>query len=70
MVLAESRAVNAEPRYTNLSTAARILNINKKTLTKTIRDGDLPCLRIGGQVLIPVSALEARFEGQEEGRDA
>lgn len=53
------------PQFLNLTHAAAFLGINRVTLAKAIDDGEVPCLRIRRQVLIPVSALAARYVGDK-----
>lgn len=44
---------------------AQVLNIDPRTVTRAIKNGELPSVKIGGRVLIPTAALR-RLLGVEE----
>lgn len=44
--------------------AARLLNVSTKTLRKWVRQYDLPCIRLGRSVRIPLDGLRAWVEEQ------
>jgi excisionase family DNA binding protein len=46
--------------------AAEILGISRPTAYQAVERGDIPSLRIGRRILIPVSALKKRLETAAE----
>ena len=67
MVTRTARLVNGtDPRFVNLTGAAQILGVSRLTVKHAIEHGELPALRLRGQILIPTASLEARYEGRAE----
>jgi len=54
------------PVATRVQTA-QILGVDERTITKGINDGDIPFIRVGRRMLVPVPALR-RLLGIEEVR--
>ena len=50
--------MEAEKLTLNVSEAAVRLGVSKPTLYQAIKKGEVPVIRIGHRVLIPISALE------------
>lgn len=38
--------------------AAEVLNLSIPTISRRLSDGSIPCVRLGGRVLIPVEYIE------------
>lgn len=47
--------------------AAIRLRVGKNTLYDAIKRGEVPSVRIGRRLLVPVQALEAMLAGQQKG---
>jgi excisionase family DNA binding protein len=43
--------------------AAKLLGIGKASAYEAIRRGDLPSIKIGRRILVPVEALERKLQG-------
>lgn len=56
----------------SVTEAAKLLGISRNTAYAAIKDGDLPVIRLGRRVLIPVAALEKKLNVSTVGetRDA
>lgn len=56
----------------SVTEAAKMLGISRNTAYAAIKDGDLPVIRLGRRVLIPVAALEKKLNVSTVGetRDA
>jgi excisionase family DNA binding protein len=48
----------SETRFTNSTTAARLLGVPEAWLKREAREGRVPCLRAGRRLLFDVSAVE------------
>ena len=51
----------AEARYIKVAEAARRLDLTPETIRKRIKAGDLPGVRLGAQLRVDWTALEADF---------
>lgn len=54
------------PVATRVQTA-QIFGVDERTITRGIEEGDIPAIRIGRRILVPVPALR-KLLGIEEGR--
>ena len=50
----------------SVSEAARKLGISRNSLYEGIKRGEVPCIRIGKRILIPIAALEMKLSGMTE----
>mgnify|MGYP000897902577 CR=1 FL=1 len=48
--------------------AAKLLKIDRKTLYKFIKSGDIPAIRIGTQWRIPVEELDIKIRNSQKGK--
>jgi excisionase family DNA binding protein len=53
--------MNTEKLTYNVSEAAIRLGVSLPSLYQAIRKGEVPVIRIGHRILIPISALEAKL---------
>jgi excisionase family DNA binding protein len=44
--------------------AARLLGISRNLAFKAVHDGELPAIRVGRRILIPVAQLDALLRGR------
>tara|TARA_Y100000310_G_C20004888_1_gene500216 strand:+ start:165 stop:347 length:183 start_codon:yes stop_codon:yes gene_type:complete len=59
-----------EPLLLGLKEASELLGIGKATVRDLVRSGELPHIRIGKRILIPVTALKLWAEGlPREGKE-
>lgn len=49
-------------------TAARLLGVGRNAAYAAVERGELPSIRLGGRILIPVARLRALVEGDGGGR--
>ena len=54
------------PVATRVQTA-QIFGVDERTITRGIEEGDIPAIRVGRRILVPVPALR-RLLGIEEGK--
>ena len=55
---------NNEVKLTmSVSEAAKKLGIARNSLYEGVKRGEVPCVRIGKRILIPVAALEKKLSG-------
>ena len=48
--------------------AAEILGIGRNTAYEAVRRGEIPTIRIGKRILVPVAALERLLDGSSDPR--
>ena len=53
-------------RLASIPAAATSLGVSARTLWRILRDGELPCVRIGGRTMVSVADLDA-FIAQQRG---
>ena len=51
-----------EPKTVSVIEAARLLRIGKNLAYAAVARGDLPSIRIGGRILVPLAALDRMLE--------
>ena len=54
--------MDAEKTTLTVTEAAKLLGIGKNLAYEAIRRGELPCIKIGHRMLVPVAALERMME--------
>jgi excisionase family DNA binding protein len=59
---------NSEQLLLRIDTAAARLAVSRTTLYRLVNRGDIPTVRIGTAVRVPVSALERWLAGQIAGQ--
>jgi excisionase family DNA binding protein len=47
----------------SVNEASRKLGISRNSLYEGIKRGEVPCIRIGKRILIPIAALEKKLSG-------
>lgn len=55
---------NDERQTASIEQVARILGISRASAYRAAERGEIPCIRIGGRVLVPRSALDRLLGGQ------
>jgi excisionase family DNA binding protein len=50
--------INTSRGYVNVSEAAHWFGLSESTIRNYVAAGDLPSLRMGGRILIPITALQ------------
>lgn len=61
-----------ERAYLSVAQTAKYLGLCTRTVRRAVNSGALPCLRLGGhggQILIPIEALKAKYETPPVDRD-
>ena len=53
-----------EPKSVTLTEAAARHQVSERTLERRIKSGELPSIRVGRRLLIPVAALDEYFSDQ------
>jgi excisionase family DNA binding protein len=53
-----------------VAATAEVLNVDERTVTRAIRDGQLPSVRVGRRLLVPRLRLLALLDGSAEGERA
>lgn len=48
----------AQPLVVSVRRAAQLLGVSKNFAYRACASGQIPCVRIGGRILVPISALE------------
>jgi excisionase family DNA binding protein len=62
----EYRMKDPEPRKTlTITEAAKILGIGRNQAYEAARRGEIPTIKIGKRILVPISALEKKLQGTE-----
>jgi excisionase family DNA binding protein len=62
-----AKEIKGERKTLTVAAAAHLLGIGRNSAYSAVRSGQLPAIRLGGRILIPVSALE-RLMSQGSGR--
>lgn len=50
----------------NVTDTARLLCLDERSVRRAIQDGDLPGIKVGRRILVPVPRLLALIEGSDE----
>lgn len=53
-------------RVISVPEAAKILGIGRRQAYRAVQDGEIPAVRIGRRILVPLSKLNALIEGDQE----
>ena len=62
-MIAKLNASTDQGRLTfTVEEAARALGIGRNTAYEAVRTGELPCLRVGGRILVPKAAVNRLLE--------
>lgn len=67
MVIRERKtppANQAQPLVVSVRRAAQLLGVSKNFAYRACASGQIPCIRIGGRILVPISALEELLRGE------
>jgi excisionase family DNA binding protein len=51
----------SETAFLSPAQTAVVLNVSRETVYRLLRDGRLPCIRVGGQLRVPKRALAAKL---------
>jgi excisionase family DNA binding protein len=51
----------SESAFLSPAQTAVALGVSRETVYRLVRDGRLPCVRVGGQIRVPKRALAARL---------
>ncbi len=54
------------PLAVSVSEAGRLLGISRSTAYAAVKRGDIPSVRIGGRVLVPLRRLEELIDPRDE----
>jgi excisionase family DNA binding protein len=54
-----------KPETVSVEQAARLLGISRRSAYRYAKSGELPVVRIGGRILVPVHRLAALLNGDE-----
>lgn len=63
------RTQTEAPLATSVEHAGRLLGIGRNSAYKAVRDGDIPSVRIGGRILVPMARLRALLDGEHQRGD-
>ncbi len=58
-----------ERRTLNVPEAAKVLGISRNAAYEAARKGQIPTIRIGKRILVPITALERLLSGMESTAD-
>ncbi len=53
------------PLAVSVPEAARLLGLSRSTTYTAVKNGDIPSVRVGGRILVPMNRLLALIEGPE-----
>ena len=54
---------NPKPDTMTVPEAGKLLGIGRSTAFKAAREGEIPTIKIGKRLLVPVAALDRKLEG-------
>jgi excisionase family DNA binding protein len=60
--------MNEQKSTLTVEEAARLLGISRGLAFQAVRRGDIPSIRIGGRILIPIARLHAMLDAESEKR--
>lgn len=60
----------AAPRTMTVTEAAIALGISRSSAYECVRTGDLPALRLGGRIIVPIQAIDQMLESASALPDA
>lgn len=55
----------AEPQAISTEEAAKRLNLHVETIRRMVRRGELPAVKVGTRVRVPVSVIDALLNGEQ-----
>jgi excisionase family DNA binding protein len=55
---------SAEQKTITVTRAAKVLGIGRNNAYAAARNGDIPTIRIGKRILVPLAALERMLQGR------
>jgi excisionase family DNA binding protein len=61
---------SAAPRTMTVADAAIALGISRSSAYDCVRTGDLPALRLGGRIIVPIQAIDQMLENASALPDA
>lgn len=62
-MIAKLNASTDQDRLTfTVEEAAKVLGIGRNTAYEAVRTGEIPCLRVGGRILVPKAAVNRLLE--------
>jgi excisionase family DNA binding protein len=61
---AEHVSLDDLPPTVDVTTAAKLLGVGRGTAYEAARRGEIPTIRIGGRLLVPVSRLRRLLDGE------
>lgn len=60
--MAESKDNNSSRKTYSIAEAGRLLGIGRNAIYNAAARGEIPCIRIGGRILVPKLALDRMLE--------